>query len=129
MAMNKKEKQLVEALKQQLAFKRTVNVEKDLAPPSTEMVGFNIVNGYSFNMSSQIVSKSCSSCLSHSYGNWNDTKSRQPIEQFSSKLRALKALRYALEEDVAKQLRQVDKQIERELLEIEELTIDKGENK
>lgn len=111
MAMNKKEQEYVESLKIKLALRFTEKVDCDVE--ITEEWG-EVVNGYSFNLYAQRVEKSCSSRTAHSLYEWDKTSSQRPIKQYSSRLRALKAMRYAMEMQFAEDLREIDKIIEAE---------------
>jgi hypothetical protein len=111
MAMNKKEQEYVESLKTELAFRRTLLVEPDLDIPESWN---EIVNGYSFNAYSIKVEKSCSSGGYHNLWGWDKTTSHKGIRQYSTRLLALKAMRYEVEKDCAKKLRNIDKLIEAE---------------
>lgn len=109
--MTKLEQQVFENMKIQCALRFTEKVYPDILPPEN----FDkIVNGYSFNSYSEKVEKSCSSRLAHSLYAWNKTNSRESIEQYSSRLLALKAMRYEMEQIFAKKLYAVDVLIEKE---------------
>lgn len=115
MAMNKREQELVEELRTRLALRFTEPVNMDVLIP----IGDTLKNGYSFNSYSKRVTKSCSSSMSHSIDGWDRTNSRGPLAQFSSKLRALRAMRNDLELMFARELRAVDLKIQLELEEME----------
>ena len=110
--MNKKEQQMVEALKTKLALRFTESINADVLIPIDD----KIVNGYNQNSYSMRVEKSCSNGFCHSIGKWNKTDNRNPIAQYSSRLLALKAMRNELENMYANKLRQVDLMIEEELI-------------
>ena len=110
MAMNKKEKAEMESLKVLASFKRTENILPDLEIPNH----FDeLVLGWSFNAHNRTARKSCSSSIYHGDG-WERTSSQKPIKQYSSKLSALKAMRFAVEMEKAKELREIDLLIEKE---------------
>jgi hypothetical protein len=112
--MTKLEQQLVENLEIRLAFHFTEPVEPDLLPPKD--FG-KIIKGYSFGRydGNFEIKKSCSSNISHSMWNPDKPNSQKPISQYSSKILALKGLRYNLEMDYAKKLRDIDILIESEI--------------
>ena len=111
MAMNKKEKDYVEELEIKLALRFTEPVEKDLFPDEDYKI---IVNGYSYNSYSQRVEKSCSTKMNHSLSGWDKTTSQNGIKQYSTKIKALKAMRHEMEINFAKALYKIDKLIEAE---------------
>lgn len=111
MAMNKKEQAEVEALKTALAFRFTSNVLPDLQPPTT---GSELRKGWLFNVYSNQVDPACTSVISHSVGRDDQARSQGCRVLFSTKLRALRALRYAVEQECALKLRQIDVRIESE---------------
>jgi hypothetical protein len=112
MAMTKKEKKMVEDLKTKLALRFTEFVKPDIDYPK---IGDGLINGYNFNSYAREVWKSCSTSYSHGIRNWDKTSSQQPIQQYSSKLLALKAMRNEIETKVARDLRSIDILIEKEL--------------
>ena len=108
MAMNRQEKQELENLKIKLALHCTDEVQPDLPiPQRTE----GIVNGWIFNSYSMQVKKSCSTATGHGVDKWGTITAQNAIVQFSTKLRALKAMRTAIELECAKKLYEVDKLI------------------
>lgn len=115
MAMNKKEKKMIEDLKIFCALRFTEKVEKDVDPPTIEDVSGKIINGWNFNSYNMSAHKSCSSALSHSNDGWDKTRCQSPIKQFSSRLLAIKAMRNDIEYDCACKLRKIDIMIEQEL--------------
>lgn len=118
MAMTKKEKlqwdTLVQKLRVAAAFHRTEPVAFDVPPPANGDYN-RIVNGWSFNDYNQEVHPSCSSSVNHNRSGWNKTNSQNPINQYSTKLLALRALRFAAEENAAVILAKIDKKIEEEM--------------
>lgn len=115
MAMNKKEKQLVEDLKIKAALRWTSPVEIDVPIPSHDSLEFGeVIKGYSFNSYCRSVDISCSSSMYHNLHGDTKTTSQQPIEQHSTKLLALKAMRHEVEKEFAKELYKIDLRIEEE---------------
>lgn len=119
MAMNKKEQAAFEALQQEVMRNRALrwsdyDTETDLPVPSS----YNeYVNGWTFNATTRRVYESWSSAVSHGSCHVIDGKrpahaSQQGIRQYSSRERALKAMRRSMEADFASALASVDKQIE-----------------
>lgn len=112
MAMNKKEKEYVTQLENDiataLAFTFTPKVLPDVPPPK-EYTGFT--TGYSYNAYSLSVKKACSSATGHGIGVWDRTNSQHPISLFSTKEKAYRAMRNDLEITYAKQLAKIDLKI------------------
>jgi len=110
--MNKKEQKLVEDLKIVAALRWTDGAEKDIPKPRSED---GLVSGYVFNSYSYRVEESCSNSVCHGRGRSDKTTSQNPIEMFSSRLLALKAMRHEVELRLAIELRKIDLLIEKEL--------------
>lgn len=113
MAMNKKEQAEFDKLKFDLASARalswTSKVLPDLPPPK----GFGeLTKGWMYRVHSASVVPACSSSIGHDIGRNGRTTSQQPIALYSTKLLALKALRYELEVIAAANLANLDFQIE-----------------
>ena len=90
------------------AFVRTPEVKTDVAVPKD-----GTVSGFTFNAHAMDVRHSISSARAHgdtwlSYGPCETTTTQQPIRQYSTKLRAARALRCAVERECAERLRRVD---------------------
>jgi predicted CxxxxCH...CXXCH cytochrome family protein len=102
--MTKKEREYLEFIETKLALHQTEPVSPDLPPPERCDV---LAKGWSFNMHTGNVYKTCSSVICHGVG-WDNTNSRGPLWQYSTEVLALRALRYALENECAKKLRQID---------------------
>jgi len=111
MAMNKKEQKLVEDLQVIAALKWTDDVVEDIPVPEYSS---GVVVGYTYNHYSQTVSESCSTSISHSTHSKSKTTSRNGIQMFSTKVKALRAMRYAVSLKAAKELRAIDILIEAE---------------
>lgn len=118
MAMNKKEKELYEDALHMQAINRSLRWsdyadEKDVEPPK----GFGeYANGWSINRGIISVYQSWSSSVNHGEGWINEGErpkyaSQRPIMQYSTKERALKALRVFMELKFASLLLDVDKKI------------------
>ena len=95
------------------AFHRTQPVEPDIDAPVN-----GYVRGFTYNAHSVRVLHSISTSCHHSSndlcsGPCAETTSQRPIRQYSTKLLAAKALRWAVEQDCAKKLAEVDKLIRR----------------
>lgn len=114
MAMNKREKELVESLRFELAkaraFRFTANVERDLPPP--ERSG-ELSLGWDFNHYSKRAYKACSSTIYHGEG-WERTSTQNPRSLYSTKLLALQAMRHKMEKEFSETLARVDLMIEEE---------------
>ena len=108
--MNKKEQAAFEELMTRLALRFTdEDCCADIPPPSA---GRPLSKGFLFNRHYMSVSKACSSHNAHNPV--SDEKILQQGERwlYSSKLRALKAMRQEMEFEFARLLRAVDKKIE-----------------
>lgn len=115
MAMNKKELQEMADLRIALAKAKalhfTESVDYDIPVPG---YGDGLKVGYGYNLYNCSVSPACSSSHSHSYGRIDKTDSQKSIPLFSTKIRALKALRNAMEDKFAGELARIDVQIAKE---------------
>jgi len=119
MAMNKKEQAAFEALQRELlmakAFRFTEPVKRDVVPPSS--MGLNKgwdYNSYIGGHGGPRVDVACTSAVHHAFGNNTKTDTQQPRYLYSTKLLALRALRYDVEKQVANILADIDEQIEQE---------------
>lgn len=112
MAMNKKEQAMMEDLKVAAAFKRTSKILPDLPPP--DLWSDELTKGFLFNTYSLCSSKACSSSVGHSPGRDDKTTSQNPRSLYSTRLLALKAMRYEVEKRACSDLRKVDILIEAE---------------
>ena len=115
MAMNKAEKALVEELRVQVALRWTAPVIPDVPPPSGDAVQ-RLSKGFLFcgetSSMGGAVDKACSSSVHHSIGRDDQTTSQHSRHLYSTRLLALRALRYATEKYCAGLLRRIDAQIE-----------------
>jgi hypothetical protein len=121
MAMNKKEQAMVEALKVEAlkveaAFKRTSEILPDVPPP--ESCSDELTKGFLFNAYCIEVRTACSSATGHSHGRNDRTSSQRARSLYSTRLLALKAMRFEVEKRIMTELRKVDRQIEIELANI-----------
>ena len=111
MAMTKKEKEYMDKIETRLALRFTDPVTRDVPIPD---FGAPLSTGFLYNSYSRKVAPACSSSISHSFGRNDKTTTQEPAELYSTKLRALKAMRNEMEIHFASILRTVDKQIEQE---------------
>jgi hypothetical protein len=120
-AMSKREQAAFEAAiraaKVAGALRWTEPLEPDLPRPGPG--GPSFVRGWTFNPYLAIngphslqVQKSCSTANGHNTGSWDATTSQGGIAQYSTKLRAARALRAVLEKKFAETLADVDLLIE-----------------
>jgi len=114
MAMSKKERDQYQQALTMLALRHTSPL-----PPSlnaTDDVPF--VKGYhaTFNASSVVakVTEACSTKFDHSTRLSDRTTSHHPLTLHHSKLDALQDIRYRMEQEFARQLYEIDQQIEAE---------------
>lgn len=96
----------------QAALRFTQDVERDLPPPQN-FSGLSKGWNYNASLSYFRVEKACSSSVGHGDG-WERTCSQCPLSLFTTKLKALMAMRRELEQECAKILAKVDLQIEEE---------------
>ena len=119
MAMTKKEQAHVEALLTASALRATSPVEPDVEPPGYQRsakdpdltVGFLFAGEQS---SMARVEPSCSSSVHHGFGQTDKVTTQGSRRLYSTRLLALRALRYATEQHCANLLRKVDRMIEDE---------------
>lgn len=111
--MNKKEQAEMQQLRDELrlakALRFTEEVATDVPLPSHSMNG--LTTGWTFNSYNDRVEVGCSSSTSHSFGRNDKTTAQHPLALYSSKLRALRALRASVERIVAKRLADIDLRI------------------
>lgn len=124
MVMNKKEKEIYENALRMQEINRSLrwsdyDDDKDVSPP-TDFGAY--VNGWSVNTGTMSVYKSWSSIIYHGEG-WviegdkPNHASQNPIKQYSTKDKALKALRVFMERKFASLLLDVDEQIQSSITE------------
>ena len=107
MAMNKKEKALVENLQIEIAFHRTQEiVERDVPPPETYDDN-KLSRGFDFNIYAPSVYKACSSSVYNGPG-WDRTNSQGSRHLYSTRVKAFKAMRRELEFRMAQKLHKLD---------------------
>jgi hypothetical protein len=114
MAMTKKEQAEMERLLTLSALRMTSPVGKDLPPPILDGPRDTLTKGWDYNVHTVRVEPCCSSSLYHNWGSWEKTTTQQPRALYSTKMKALMALRHALELRCAAELRKVDRMIEEE---------------
>lgn len=81
------------------------DVAPDVPPPSDWDA---LTTGYVFNAHARRVDVACSSSISHAIGRVDRVTSQRPIALYSTRSRALRALRVALEHEFAAALTRVD---------------------
>lgn len=116
MSMNKKEQAEFDAAKKAVIVARALNwsepVERDIPVPQN-----GESKGFTFNIYSAEVMFALSSSANHATsrdGFPKKTSSQRPMNLFSTKLLALKALRHAVEKECAEKLASIDMQIQAE---------------
>ena len=117
--MTKKEAAEVERVKHELrlkgALRATTPAEPDIPIPESDSLG--LTTGFVFEGDTCAwprVEPACSSFMAHGIGRNDRTSSRGGIRLFSTRLLALMALRYAVEQDCCIRLARVDSWIEEE---------------
>jgi hypothetical protein len=118
MAMNKKEQAEFEAAKKAVIVARALNwsepVARDVFPSSSSA---GDVRGFTFNTYSNEVLYALSGAVGHATSDDKfpvKTSRQNSISMFSTKLRALKALRHSAEKECAERLAKIDMQIQAE---------------
>jgi hypothetical protein len=124
--MTKKETAAFEALQNELqkekdnvrvakALRWTHPITTDVAPPTRSM---ELTTGYLYSSYSGIggdsVTIACSGVTGHARGRVDKTTTQNARHLYSTKLRALQALRHEVEQQCAARLAAIDKQIEQE---------------
>jgi hypothetical protein len=115
MAMTHKEKALMERLLTQAALRSTSPVEADVPPP--ERWGEALTKGFlpvAAGSNDGRVVVACSSSSSRGIGRDDAVTSQKAVYLYSTRLRALKALRWEAEQVFAQRLRKIDQMIELE---------------
>jgi hypothetical protein len=116
MAMNKAEKAMLEEALRQAAFRRTAPIQRDVPAPRAWSAGYT--EGWDFNSYSLEVLPRWSSCVGHgsgpapAAGARHISGSQGGRDLFSTKERALQAMRWEVEEKAATDLRKIDRAIE-----------------
>ena len=110
--MNKREQDYLESIEIKASLRLTEEILPDLPIPKSSD---GLVKGYRFNVYTSRVSETCSDSVYHNSHDNIKANSQNPMEQYSTKLLALKALRYQTELEVAKKLRAIDIKIKAEL--------------
>lgn len=119
MAMSKKEtlafEELKWALKVRGALRSTSEVKPDVPIPASFtgdlITGYTPVGSLGSHPHIEIA---CSSSCFHAVGRIDKTTSQRPLPLFSSKLLALRSLRYQVEQDAARALARIDDMIDAE---------------
>jgi hypothetical protein len=115
--MTKVEKARMEALLTEAALRRTSPVEPDVIPPHPQALSRELSTGFAIVgelSDSARVEVACSSSVSHAVGYTDRTTTQNPKALYSTRLRALRALRYKVEARCAALLRKIDRWIEEE---------------
>lgn len=113
MAMNKKEQAEFEAMRKEVRVARALRftdpIEPDVPPPAAS----GLSTGFLFGGSR--VDVACSSSVHHGFGRTDKTSTQRPRWLYSTKERALRAMRNRMEHEFAEELAKVDRQIEEEV--------------
>lgn len=80
----------------------------DVQPPT----GSGLVTGYLYNAYTNRVDVACTSSVTHAFGRDDKTTTQHPRSLYSTRLRALLALRNAVERECAERLAKIDRMIE-----------------
>jgi len=130
MAMTKKEKAELEALKEMCSINKALGWRNYQTEPDLEIPSEGVVLGWGFAAYQRTVFPTWSERSSHGHGHDIEkinsryrSASQKGIKQFSTEAKALAALRSALESDFAEKLRNIDERLARSLLAEKEVTI------
>jgi hypothetical protein len=122
MAMNKKEQEQMTALQKALRLAKALRWTEPVAPDLLPPHAFNKeTSGFAFNTHSGTVSPAWSDSVSHSIGHASreamgrSSASQRSSPLYSTRLRALRAMRAVVEKEVAERLAAIDAKIEMEL--------------
>jgi hypothetical protein len=102
--------ELNEAALVRSALRWTDPVKPDVAPPSAKAPRGTLSTGWHPYVTHGI-HKACSSSTEHAIGCADHTTMKHPIWLYSTRILALKALRYAAEMEAARRLAYIDEQI------------------
>ena len=119
MEMTKNEQAERAALKQlayAVAFRFTEPVLPDIPHPKSSHVKTALTGGWTINEYARRVEQACSCGMYHGTGEVMKTGVQQPLDLFSSKELALRAMRQKLEQQFAKVLAELDQQISQEVV-------------
>jgi hypothetical protein len=81
------------------------DIAPDVMPPDK---WDQLSTGWVFNVYSRRIDVACSSTVHHAVGRTDKTTTQQPIRMYSTRERALRALRVALEHEFAAELAKID---------------------
>lgn len=122
MAMTKKERAEMDALRDALRLERakrfTEAVAPDVPPPASGSKYDALTTGFApigYGSDWPRVEAGCSSVAFHSIGRNDKTDSQKPCSLYSTRELALKALRHKVEQRFLRLLVEIDKQIEAEV--------------
>lgn len=113
MALTRADKEMIESLKLSMSLRWSDPVEPDVDIPT----GRELSKGYlpvAACSDSARVCEACSSSVHHGTSGFDKATIQQPVRLYSTKLLALRALRYQVACYCAKLLRRIDAQIEAE---------------
>ena len=115
MAMNKKEQAAMDDLRRELllvkAWRLTPPVERDLPPPPVFCASVKLTKGWDYNVHQPRVFKACSSSTYHGYG-WEKTTSQRSMSLYSTREKAIAAMRHEAEQSALKRLADIDAMLE-----------------
>ena len=107
------QKQQMEMLHAALRWSDDTDLLPDVPPPSI-MYPPELTTGWVFNTYTRTVEVACSSAISHTVGQTDRVRSQGPRSLYSTRIRALLALRSALEHEFAAALAKIDALIEQQ---------------
>lgn len=119
MAMNKKEivahNVVVHALRIRSALMWTLPIAPDVPPPGHgdyTSGSMSLTKGFLHNAYSSRVEPACSSSISHNFGSNERTNQQRAVWLYSTRVLALRAMRYEVERQSAVRLMEIDRLIE-----------------
>jgi hypothetical protein len=87
--------------------------DSDIAPDVPPPERWNeLTTGWTFNSYGRRVEVACSSSVYHAVGRTDKTTAQRPLSLYSTRERALRALRVALEREFATELAKIDRLLE-----------------
>ena len=103
----------ISELKTMLALHWTEPVLPDIEPPKHDDTD-KLRKGFLYNVPSMRVEPACTSFIYHAFGRDDQTTSQGSVSLYSTRKKALQALRYDLEMKAALGLNRIDKLIEKD---------------
>jgi len=121
MPMTKAERQRMADMEEQIRLLKALRWTEEVSPdvpapllPAEDERGFKKTTGFLFSVYGGEVKPACSSWANHGYGTIKKQDLRGPKDLYSTRLLALRGLRYHVELECAEKLARIDAMIETE---------------